>query len=124
MALERAVGIVLRHRERGKELSKLLKARGWEEAAKIAAYDLQHRALDLAPWQKPPCAAQPDEPGPAGHLLRRLLRHGISRWHPDPLKAIAAAGSRARLHLHAKILAFKTRKVAVTAEHPGLPPAA
>jgi hypothetical protein len=61
-------------------------------AAAVAAYDCQARSLDLAPWEAPPCAAGIRGKGRAARLLRRMLKRGISRWHPRPLEAIAAAG--------------------------------
>jgi hypothetical protein len=52
----------------------------------------------LKPWQPPPCRVRAgDLEAPpsdvfgcreAAELLQRMLALGISRWHPDPLKAI------------------------------------
>jgi hypothetical protein len=61
--------------------------------------------LALPPWQPPPCnignmAAALNDPDEqrgyrAAALLRqRMERCGVSRWHPDPLQAIAEAEQR------------------------------
>ena len=56
-ALEAAIDIVRKHRERWQELLNLAWERGWQEAAAVAAYDAQCRSMRLPPWEKPPCAA-------------------------------------------------------------------
>jgi hypothetical protein len=67
--------------------------RGWVEAAMHAAYACQCDALHLKPWQMPPCAVR-DENEPrvgeedAARLLRRMLKAGISEFHPDPMAAL------------------------------------
>ena len=66
--------------------------RGWQGAAAVAAYDCQSRSLNLPPWEAPPCVASVRGNSRAARLLRRMLKRGISRWHPRPLEAIAAAG--------------------------------
>jgi hypothetical protein len=64
--------------------------------AKFAAYCCQRRALHLAPHETPPCHVErlnklePQERKPA-ELQRRMLKHGVSRWHPYPMAAIATA---------------------------------
>lgn len=68
--------------------------------------------LNLKPWQRPPCwivtEAEADAvlaKGPRlshvsgedigdhrpARLLRRMLRHGVSVFHPDPVRAIKEA---------------------------------
>lgn len=49
--------------------------------------------VEFDPWQEPPCCA-----GPAKHcdpdarkLLEQMLAAGVSRWHPDPMAALAEA---------------------------------
>jgi hypothetical protein len=98
-ALDAAVELVRRHPERGPELEALVRERGWEEAARIAALDCQSRALRLPPWREKeiPCMASPRGKSRASRLLRRMLRRNISRWDPDPLRAIAEAGELAEL---------------------------
>lgn len=92
-ALEAAIDIVRKHRERWQEFLNLARERGWEEASMVAAYDAQCRSMRLPPWEKPPCVASVRGKGRAARLLRRMLRRRISRWHPRPLEALAAAGS-------------------------------
>jgi hypothetical protein len=38
-----------------------------------------------------PCFADEDDDTLAGKLLREMLAAGVSRWHPDPMKALADA---------------------------------
>ena len=94
-ALEMAVEKV-RSTVRAGELADLFDERGWQSAAMVAAYDCQCRALRLPVWEEPPCAARPTDKGKAGRLLRRMLARGVSRYHPDPLAAIACAVSATR----------------------------
>ncbi len=62
------------------------------------AYSAQIHSLKLKPWQEPPCVLDPDIPLRAHpdelrgmRMLRQMLALGISRWHPDPLAALAEA---------------------------------
>ena len=73
-----------------------------EEAA---AYLQQRAALNLKPWEWTPCMIEPaniaaelDAPTDdihgrrtAARILQRMLSLGISRWHADPMAAIAEA---------------------------------
>jgi hypothetical protein len=67
----------------------------------LAAYCCQRKALHLALHETPPCHVERldkvelQERKPA-ELQRRMLRHGVSRWHPDPMAAIAAAKRAAK----------------------------
>jgi hypothetical protein len=74
-----------------------LATESFAEAGQTAAYHGQCKALRLRPWQPPPMYAQPRADGPddgiMGHraaelLLQRMLAAGLSRFEPDPLKAI------------------------------------
>jgi hypothetical protein len=70
-----------------------------EQDARTAAYTCQRRALQLRPWQSPPCYGDAS-PGHDGHrdseaLLRKLLDAGLSRWEPDPIGALSAIEARA-----------------------------
>jgi hypothetical protein len=70
----------------------------WHEVGAYAAYACQMRTLGLRPWQCPPAHAgavrgkrrgreyceQPD----ALALLKRLLDNNLSRYEPDPLRAL------------------------------------
>jgi hypothetical protein len=59
------------------------------------AYGAQIDALHLEPWQDPPCVIDLDdvdennEQGAA--LLRRMLAAGVSRYDPDPMRALERA---------------------------------
>src|SRR5262245_60976708 len=94
-ALERAVAVTRRDPGRRIELDRLIKQQGWDEAAKVASYDAQCRSLRLKPWQEPPCSAKAADDPRAAHLLARLVERGLSRYEPNPLAAIAAAGGKA-----------------------------
>jgi hypothetical protein len=58
--------------------------------------------LSLRPWECPPVETYDvDDPSDCyGYrpnevrLLQRMLRAGVSRFHPDPAKALAAAEAR------------------------------
>jgi hypothetical protein len=74
---------------RAAQLEAKLKSEPWGEVAKFAAFVAQIVALKLTPWEIPPCATCDGEDNtPHGRLLAKMLRHGISQWHPDPLAAI------------------------------------
>jgi hypothetical protein len=92
-ALAEAVAIVRGHPERSRELAEVMAERGWEAAAEVAVFDAQCRALNLPPWEAPPCVANARGKDRAARLLRRMLKRGISRWHPRPLEAIAEASA-------------------------------
>jgi hypothetical protein len=52
------------------------------------------RSLNLNPWQHPPYWADEDDSHPEDRdvqrLLRKMLKAGISRYHPDPMAALVA----------------------------------
>jgi hypothetical protein len=89
--------------------SKLADGEPWQEVAEFAAYCVQHETLRTKPWEVAPCSIQPEDiaelvhippPDMSGHgkaarLLQRLLELGLSRWEPEPERAIAAAERRA-----------------------------
>ena len=95
-ALEAAIDIVRKHRERWQEFQQLMLQRGWSEAALVNVCDCQVRSMRLPPWREEeiPCVGSRRGGGRASRLLRRMLRRGISRYHPDPLAAIAEAARR------------------------------
>jgi hypothetical protein len=83
-------------KSRREQLDDMLKDRCWLEVAQFAASDRQFANLRLKLWQTPPCfVADENEPRvgeeEAAKLLHRMLKAGISRWHPDPLAALEAA---------------------------------
>jgi hypothetical protein len=72
-------------------------------AALSVVADLQCRYLRLKPWEwVPSWVGNPFDPGDdvqeqaAAALLRRMFRHGVSRFHFDPLSAIEAAKRKRR----------------------------
>jgi hypothetical protein len=87
---------------RSRQIDAMLADEPWESVARFCASCAQGRALNLPPWQPPPCnignmAAALNDPDEqrgyrAAALLRqRMLDAGVSRWHPDPLRAIEQA---------------------------------
>jgi hypothetical protein len=91
-ALYAAIDIVRRHPGRWREFQDLMRDQGWEAAARIAVYDCQARAMRLRWWEVPPCVGDLRGKDRTARLLRRMARRGVSRYHPDPLAAIAEAG--------------------------------
>lgn len=94
-ALNRALQLTLAGDEPGRadQVRSMLTDNGWWYAASFCAYHQQCRMLNLAPWQSPPCHVDEDSPRDREHdavrLLKRMLSHGVSRWDPDPIGAIA-----------------------------------
>ncbi|MGY8677104.1 hypothetical protein Q2941_04725 [Bradyrhizobium sp. UFLA05-153] len=81
--------------ERSDQIDYKLEHEPWESVAKFAAFSAQIRSLKLKAWQWPPCAVIALEHPEASEriaarVLKKMLRHGISRWHPDPEAALAA----------------------------------
>jgi hypothetical protein len=76
---------------------------GWLPAAQYAAAALQFANLEFYHGEKPPClVVDPNEPTirerEGARILRRLLRAGLSRWTPDPLRSLAeVAASQGKL---------------------------
>jgi hypothetical protein len=76
----------------------------WDDLAQFAVGRCQDRNLRLRPWECAPAfTTDDDEPSDVwGHrpheiaLLKRMLAAGISRYHPDPIKAIAEAEADAK----------------------------
>jgi len=105
-ALTRAMEIARRDPRTAKQLEYKEKTYGWADAATFAAYCCQCDALKLRPWQEPPMHGDStdgidDFPNAgraaAADLLRRLLAAGLSRFEPDPMKALARAETVADL---------------------------
>jgi hypothetical protein len=92
-ALYAAIDIVRRHPERWREFQGLVLSRGWLGAALVCVFDCQWRSLRLRWGEQPPCVASTRGKGRAARLLRRMLKRGISRYHPNPLAAIEEAGA-------------------------------
>jgi len=88
---------------RAQQIDRMLADTDRTEVGMFAAACCQRQALQLKPWQIPPCRIRdPDHPDrsrdrrygeidgryDAARLLRQMYDLGISRWHPDPLAAI------------------------------------
>jgi hypothetical protein len=88
-ALELAMQQARRDSFTAAQLDSKLKGESWQEVAEFASFHCQIRALNLKPWQRPPCIADSDGHEPADDLLRRMLAAGVSKFYPDPAKALA-----------------------------------
>lgn len=67
----------------------IMRPEPWAEVAEFAAYCAQSDTLQLKPHEAPPCNGDPDGERPQDKLLARMLAAGVSRYHPDPLAALA-----------------------------------
>src|SRR6516162_8637115 len=95
-ALEEAMRIARLDPHRAWQLDEKLKDESWADVASFAAKCVQSRALRLKPWETAPCDIYDDDPdSPGKRLLRRMLKAGVSRYAPDPLAALEAAGAGA-----------------------------
>jgi hypothetical protein len=93
-ALAEAMRIARLEPGRAWQLDQKLKDEPWRDVAEFAASCVQSRALHLKPWETAPCDIldhDPDSPGK--RLLKRMLKAGVSRYAPDPLAALEAAGA-------------------------------
>lgn len=114
-ALNRGLHLTLNDRDRGtvEQIRDFLREKhddldhGWWYAASHAAYHQQTRALNLSPWEFPPCWINPDEIDDiiangdgtsnnfnAAKLAKRMIAAGVSLYDPSPIEAIAAAKRR------------------------------
>jgi hypothetical protein len=86
-ALQRCVEHMLADRELGGLVRETLRERPWIDVARFCAFAAQMAALQLRPYQPPPCwGGDPDADG----LADRLRAAGLSRFEPDPAAALAA----------------------------------
>jgi hypothetical protein len=99
-AMQLAIEMARADNERQRhEIDDMLRTGPWQEAAERAVWCCQDRSLKLRPWECPPFLTRNvDEPSDCwGYrpqevaLLRRMLAAGVSRYHPDPMTALAAA---------------------------------
>ncbi len=100
-ALQLALKLTLEEQDDGRveQVRSMLadRSRSWFDTASFCAYHQQIKALQLEPWDDPPMCAEPDtypHTQEAGQLLGRMLRAGVSRYHPDPLAALEAEEAR------------------------------
>ena len=97
-SLERCIAIASRDPDVARQLKSKLdgdhfcKPEPWDRVAKFAAFYCQIRALHLKLWQEPPCVADEDDlherDKQAQTLLQKMLGAGLSRYEPDPIKAL------------------------------------
>jgi hypothetical protein len=99
-ALTRCMEIAQRDPDRAEQLQSMLRHRDWTEVAEFASHCCQYRSLHLRPWQSPPSAVDEDDPDEddraAQKLLRRMLAAGVSRYDPDPLRALKGLRKRGK----------------------------
>lgn len=77
---------------RASQIGQMLVTRDRADVGRFASYHCQMRALRLKPWEEPPChLVDLDYDHEAAELLRQMLALGVSRWHPDPIKAVEEA---------------------------------
>lgn len=94
-ALNRALQLTLAEDEQGRaeQVRSMLTDDGWWYAASFCASHRQCAALNLKPWESPPCHVDEDDPRDrnrdAVRLLKRMLSRGISRYDPTPLESIS-----------------------------------
>ena len=108
-ALELAIAQTLAKPDRVDQIEWKLKEDGWLATAMFASYHCQCDALNLC-GEIPPCEIDDPEValrGPnegawcwgardAARLLKQMTALGISKYHPDPPAAIAAAKAARR----------------------------
>jgi hypothetical protein len=90
---------------RSQQIDDKLADESWQQVAEFAAYCCQCNTLHLKPWQSPPCWVDPRDiktviargnDGAAGDyaaakLLQKMLQNGLSKYEPDPIRALDAA---------------------------------
>jgi hypothetical protein len=91
---------------RRQQVDDFLASRPWDDVGRFCASCAQSRSLRLDPWETLPIwvgdidAALREPYGDArgtreaGEILRRLLDAGLSKYEPDPLRAIAEAEAK------------------------------
>jgi hypothetical protein len=92
VALERCLHRAQRDPDRAGQLQKMLDDRPWQTVARFACHVIQKRSLHLRPWEVPPCSvsenASDARDTDAQRLLRKMLQAGLSRYEPDPIRAM------------------------------------
>src|SRR6516162_10848102 len=106
-ALERCLKIARADPEERETIDRIMREDGWYRAADFACYHCQMSLVRPRLWQPLPMDIQDIEgtlakgdDGLGGSyraalLLRRMLRAGLSRYEPDPVRALDAAKRRA-----------------------------
>jgi hypothetical protein len=100
-AMRLAIETLRRDPELSDQIELMLRNQSEQEVGAFAAGFCQVRNLKLKGWECPPVDSSSAEPADCyGHranevaLLRRMLRAGVSRFHPDPLAALTVAESK------------------------------
>jgi hypothetical protein len=105
-ALELAIELTHAEADRREQIHEMLADNPRIEVGQFASCHRQRKMLRLKPWEPPPChiddadetLAQPEQLDDGKHaaarLLKQMLALGVSKWHPDPVKAIAEAKKR------------------------------
>ena len=107
-ALERAIQLTRNSGESGRreQIDHFLATRRWFDVALFCVYSCQFDAISPRLWQPVPSdiddieatlAARDDGTRgrfAAAKLLKKMLAAGLSRYEPDPLKALAEAKTR------------------------------
>jgi hypothetical protein len=82
---------------RDQQIASMLEEREWLEVAEFAAYCCQTEALNLRPWQPPPCDMGAEKPVDdfalagrvaAWELRKQLIASGLSAYEPNPVGAL------------------------------------
>jgi hypothetical protein len=75
----------------------IMRPQPWREVAEFAADICQTESLNLMPWEQPPCRPGVDCTGNDASLklAAKMEAAGVSRWHPDPLRALEEANALA-----------------------------
>jgi hypothetical protein len=91
-ALKRALALVRNEPEYAAQIAGKLEHEPWKQVAEFAAYNCQIDNLGLRVWEDPPMVGEL-RPGQSDSLalLVKLLGHGLSRYEPDPVAALARA---------------------------------
>jgi hypothetical protein len=89
------------------QIDAMLATRSWMEVAEFASYGCQMRSLNLNPWQCPPSSAAfsslddisqlSSYEREAIPLLKRMLKAGVSPYHPSPLQALGEKPKDSRM---------------------------
>jgi hypothetical protein len=90
-ALKRALALLRNEPEYAAQIAAKLEHEPWEQVARFAAYNCQIDNLDLKPRMDPPMYAEIRPDADALAILVKLLGHGLSRYEPDPIAALARA---------------------------------
>jgi hypothetical protein len=95
-AMRLAIEVLRKDPELGDSVAAMLQNQSEQEVGLFAASICQTRSLKLKAWECPPCDSANVET-PSDHygarpnevmLLRQMLAAGVSRYHPDPMRAL------------------------------------